>query len=113
MHAKDQYWLVGGEKIYFDHPESGYLKYLAEFGIFGTAGIFAFIFSAICKGLQTFFKKVKDFYIIFLISALITWLVGFYSVYSLSDTRIMILIATITCVLIAYAKRYDKGVIVI
>ena len=113
VHAKDQYWLVGGEKIYFDHPESGYLKYLAEFGIFGTAGIFAFIFSAIYKGLQTFFKKVKDFYIIFLISALITWLVGFYSVYSLSDTRIMILIATITCVLIAYAKRYDKGVIVI
>ncbi len=113
VHNKDQYWLVGGEKVYFDHPESGYLKYLAEFGIFGTIGVFMFIFSAIKRGLKTFTKKVKDFYLIFLIAALLTWMVGFYSVYSLSDARIMILITTIACVLIAYSKRYDNGFIVI
>lgn len=112
-HEKDQYWLVDGEKVYFDHPESGYLKYLAEFGILGIVGVFTFIISAIIKGMKTFFNKVKDFHIIYLISAIITWMLGFYSVYSFSDARIMILIATITCVLIAYAKRYDKGFIVI
>lgn len=113
VHAKDQYWLVDGEKIYFDHPESGYLKYLAEFGILGTFGVLMFIFSAIYKGLKMFFNKVKDFYVIFLIAALITWMIGFYSVYSMSDARIMILITTIACVLIAYSKRYDNGFIVI
>ncbi|MBW4890067.1 O-antigen ligase family protein [Mucilaginibacter sp. HMF5004] len=113
VHAKDQYWLVGGEKVYFDHPESGYLKYLAEFGLLGTIGVLMFIFSAIYRGLKTFLKKVKDFYIVFLIASLITWMLGFYSVYSFSDTRIMILISTIACVLIAYSKRYDKGFILI
>jgi O-antigen ligase len=112
-HAKDQYWLVDGEKIYFDHPESGYLKYLAEFGILGIIGVLMFIFSSIYKGMKTFLKKVKDFYLIFLIASLITWMVGFYSVYSLSDARIMILISTIACLLIAYSKRFDKGFIYI
>ena len=113
VHAKDQYWLVGGEKVYFDHPESGYLKFLTEFGIFGTAGVFMFLIAAIYKGLRVFFLKVKDFYLVYLTAAIITWMVGFYSVYSFGDTRILILIVTINCVLIAYAKRYDKGVIIV
>jgi len=112
-YAKDQYWLVDGEKVYFDHPESGYLKYLAEFGILGMAGVFTFLFAAIYKGLKTFFNKVKDFNIIYLISAIITWMLGFYSVYSFGDTRILILVSTLICLLIAWSKRYDKGFIVI
>ena len=113
IYFPDQFWLVAGEKVYFDHPESGYLKFLTELGTLGTLGIFAFIFNAIFKGLKTFLVKVKDFNIIFLISAILSWMLGFYSVYSFGDHRIMILVATITSVLLVYAQRYDKGVLVI
>jgi len=113
IHSPDQFWLVDGEKVFFDHPESGYLKFLTELGVLGTFGLFAFIFNAVFKGLKVFLTKVKDFNIIFLISALLSWFLGFYSVYSLGDARIMILIATISGVLIAYSRRYDKGMIVI
>jgi O-antigen ligase len=113
IHAPDQFWLVDGEKVFFDHPESGYLKFLTELGTLGTLGIFAFIFNAIFRGLKTFLIKVKDFNIIFLISALLSWFLGFYSVYSFGDQRIMILIATVTSVLLVYAQRYDHGVLVI
>ncbi len=113
IHFPNQFWLVGGEKVYFDHPESGYLKFLTELGVLGTIGIFAFIFNAIYRGLRTFLIKVKDFNIIFLIAALLSWFLGFYSVYSLGDTRIMILIATVTSVLLVYSQRYDRGFVVV
>lgn len=112
-YAQDQFWLVDGEKAYFDHPESGYLKFLTELGLLGTLGIFTFLFSAIYRGIKVFVKRVMDFNIIYLISALLSWFVGFYSVYSLGDVRIMILIATVTCILIAYSKRYNKEVIIV
>lgn len=113
IHFPDQFWMVGGEKVFFDHPESGYLKFLVELGTLGTAGIFLFILNAIVRGLKTFLFKVKDFNLIFLTSALLSWFLGFYSVYSLGDARILILIATITTVLLVYARRYDDGVWVI
>lgn len=113
IYFPDQFWLVGGEKVYFDHPESGYLKFLTELGTLGTLGIFAFIFNAIYQGLKTFFVKVKDFNIIFLISALLSWFLGFYSVYSFGDTRIMIMVVSIACLLTVYAKRYNDGVVII
>ncbi|MFC5281952.1 O-antigen ligase family protein [Pedobacter alpinus] len=113
IYFPDQFWLVAGEKVFFDHPENGYLKFLTELGTLGTLGIFAFILNAITRGLHTFLVKVKDFNIIFLISALLSWFLGFYSVYSLGDTRIMILIATITGVLVVYAQRYNEGVLIV
>jgi len=112
-YAPEQSWLVDGEKVYFDHPESGYLKFLTELGILGTLGVFAFIFSAIYRGLRVFLLKVKDYNILYLISALLSWLLGFYSVYSFGDVRISILIATIICLIFAYVKMYSKGVTII
>ena len=113
VHAPDQFWLVNDEKVFFDHPESGYLKFLTELGIFGFLGIFVFIIVAIIKGIRVFLFKVKDFNIIFLISALLSWFLGFYSVYSFTDTRITILIATIVGLLYSYVSWYDKGMIII
>lgn len=113
VHSPDQFWLVDGEKVFFDHPESGYLKFLTELGIFGFLGIFVFIFAGIIKGLKVFLFKVKDFNIIFLISALLSWFLGFYSVYSFTDTRITILIATILGLLYSYVAWYDKGMVIV
>jgi len=113
VHSPDQFWLVDGEKVFFDHPESGYLKFLTELGIFGFLGIFVFIFVGIIKGLKVFLFKVKDFNIIFLISALLSWFLGFYSVYSFTDTRITILIATILGLLYSYVAWYDKGMVIV
>lgn len=113
VHSPDQFWLVDGEKVFFDHPESGYLKFLIELGIFGFLGIFVFIFAGIIKGLKVFLFKVKDFNIIFLISALLSWFLGFYSVYSFTDTRITILIATILGLLYSYVAWYDKGMVIV
>lgn len=113
VHSPDQFWLVDGEKVFFDHPESGYLKFLIELGIFGFLGIFVFIFAGIIKGLKVFLFKVKDFNIIFLISALLSWFLGFYSVYSFTDTRITILIATILGLLYSYVAWYDNGMVIV
>jgi O-antigen ligase len=113
VHSPDQFWLVDGEKVFFDHPESGYLKFLTELGIFGFLGIFVFIFAGIIKGLKVFLFKVKDFNIIFLISALLSWFLGFYSVYSFTDTRITILIATILGLLYSYVAWYDNGMVIV
>jgi O-antigen ligase len=35
VHHPDQFWIQDNDVTYFDHPESGYLKLLVEFGLFG------------------------------------------------------------------------------
>ena len=105
VYNPDQFWIANNEIITYDHPESGYLKFLIEFGTFGFCSILLIIMYPITTG---FFKylKTKNTIILFFVCAIISWMVGFYSVYSLGDIRIMSLITLILCMLISETK-YD------
>lgn len=99
MYHPDQYWVHNNEITYFDHPESGYLKLLVEFGRFGFLCFILLLIVPIYKGYLAF-RKQKNIEIILYIIAIISWMIGFYTVYSLGDVRIKILIATVFVLLI-------------
>jgi hypothetical protein len=107
VYNPDQFWIANNEIIMYDHPESGYLKLLIEFGTIGFCLILIILLYPIITG---FFKylKIKNILILFFACSIISWLVGFYSVYSLGDNRIMVLITLILCMLISETK-YDSS----
>ena len=105
IHFPDQYWVANNTYTPFDHPESGYLKILVEFGSIGFLALFAFIFVPILKGIK-YYLKTKDQISLLLIAALLSWMVGFTTVYSLSDSRISVLIAVITILIIVRYKHH-------
>jgi O-antigen ligase len=103
IHNPDQYWISDNDVTFFDHPESGYLKLLTEFGLIGFLAVMLFIIKPIYTGIVLYFKT-KDLSLLILVSALFTWLIGFYTVYSFGDIRIKLLIISIVCMLIASSK---------
>lgn len=103
IHNPDQYWISDNDITFFDHPESGYLKLLTEFGLIGFLAVMLFIIKPMYTGIVLYFKT-KDLSLLILVSALFTWLIGFYTVYSFGDIRIKLLIISIVCMLIASSK---------
>ena len=104
IHNPDQYWDLDGEVVYFDHPESGYLKFLTEMGGGGFLMIFALILAPVFRGFVTY-MKTKDTSIILMIACIMSWMVGFWSNYSFADSRVKILIISIVCMLITSGHR--------
>jgi len=104
VHNPDQVWEANAGFTFYSHPESGYLKFLTEYGLAG----FILIFSLILLPMIIAFReliKTKNKNNLLLIAALVSWMVGFYTVYSLDDTRIKILVVTVICLLITSYKR--------
>jgi O-antigen ligase len=109
LHNPDQYWISDNEVTLYDHPESGYLKLLTEFGLIGFVAAMLFIVKPIYGGIAMYFKT-KDLSLVILVSSLFTWIIGFYTVYSLGDIRIKLLIVSIVCILIASSSdNYDHS----
>ncbi len=107
LHNPDQSWLRNNEYITFDHPESGYLKILTETGFIGFVS-FAFLFLIpMLRGIKQFFTR-KDRVLVLLIASLICWMVGFYSTFSLGETRLKIMVVTILSLLI-FRLNYLKS----
>jgi O-antigen ligase len=100
IHNPDQFWINGNEITYYDHPESGYLKILVEQGKFGFLLLFLMILVPVYHSFVTFAISKNANHILF-IAALISWLIGFYTVYSLGDVRIRILVASILVLLVS------------
>lgn len=98
-HNPDQYWISDNEVTLYDHPESGYLKLLTEFGLIGFIIAMLFVVKPIYDGISMYFKT-NDLTLIILVSSVFTWIIGFYTVYSLGDIRIKLLIVSILCMLI-------------
>ncbi len=94
----DQYWLRDHEFITFDHPESGYLKLLTETGLFG---ILLIMFLFIVPIERVFFKTGIHFTFEnkYLISSVISFFISFYSIYTLGDVRMKILLTCIVSIL--------------
>lgn len=105
VHNPEQHWMLNNEVLYYNHPESGYLKFLVEYGAIGFIAIMSFILVPVAKGFLSFFKY-KDSSFILLISGVVSWLAGFYTVYSLDDIRIKIMIIVFLCLLITNYKRF-------
>jgi O-antigen ligase len=103
VHNPDQYWISDNEVTVYDHPESGYLKLLTEFGTVGFLVVMFFILKPIYEGIAMYFKT-KDLSLLILVSSIATWMIGFYTVYSFGDIRIKLLIVSIVCMLIASSK---------
>jgi O-antigen ligase len=104
VHNPDQFWMSDNKITYFNHPESGYLKFLTEFGIIGFTLVLTFILFPVFFAFS-YFRKSKDINIILIIAALSSWLVGFYTVYSLDDSRIRVLIVILIGLLITYYQN--------
>lgn len=103
LHNPDQYWVANNVYTAYDHPESGYLKLLTEFGSIGFLAYFLFIVIPMIKGIKHYWQT-RDSVSLLLIAALLSWMVGFTTVYSLSDSRIALYIGIITILLIVRYK---------
>ncbi|MEN9950638.1 MAG: hypothetical protein RLY85_1390 [Bacteroidota bacterium] len=103
IHNPDQFWIADNDVTYFDHPESGYLKLLVEFGLFGFIPLAIFMVYPIVNGLKDYFKNFNTLSLLFSIS-LVTWIIGFSTVYSLGDIRIAIMVITISAFLLALSS---------
>jgi O-antigen ligase len=106
VHNPDQFWFVENDFLYYDHPESGYLKFLTEYG---AIGFICILLLFIIPMINAFFSYLKwrDTTFLLLISAILSWMAGFYTVYSLGDVRIQIMVTAIICLMITAYKRFD------
>lgn len=101
LHMQNQYWEYFGTKEYMDHPESGYLKILSEWGILAFILGISFIVRPIGVAFKSLISSAgKNQPLIYLIASIVSWLIGFGTVYSFSDVRIYILVITLTCLII-------------
>lgn len=98
-HNQDQYLILNDEILYFDQPESGYLKIGVEIGIFGFILFIAIILKALIWGLKAFLKRTQDITPLLLVAALISWMFAFTTVYSFFDERILFMIALVIALL--------------
>lgn len=94
IHHPDQFWIHNNEITYYDHPESGYLKLLVEFGRLGFMIFSMFLLLPLYHAYLAY-KRSKQIEHIFYIAAIASWMIGFYTVYSFGDIRIKILISLI------------------
>ncbi len=104
LHSQDQFWLFFGTYEYMDHPESGYLKLLVEFGVLGFILLLLLIFLPIIKSFRVIINPIsgnEKKTLLFISASLICWLVAFVTVYSFSDLRIGIFVVTLVSILIS------------
>jgi O-antigen ligase len=108
-HVQDQYLEIeDGKLVYFDQPENGYLKIIVELGYLGFAVFALFILQALKKGLANKIKGIFDSRVVFFMSALISWLVAFNTVYSIYDYRILIMVACMVVLILAYPPNKEN-----
>jgi O-antigen ligase len=99
--------VINNELVAFDHPESGYLLYLTETGGIGFLCIMLLILFPLIKSLITFFE-FRDINHILFISAILCWIVGFYSTDSLGDVRMKIWVLMIFAIMISYRLKQTE-----
>ena len=105
MYAQDQYLVLEDEIIFLDQPENGYLKILTEYG--GPAFLVAFvlIIGSAVGAMRAWVKKQTDARVLLLIAPIISWLVSFVSLYSITDRRNLIVLVCLCSFLIYLSNR--------
>lgn len=105
IHKQELYLEIDDEIVYFDQPENGYLKILAETGFIGFVLFLFLVLAPIIKALLAFVRGRQDFNIVFILAAITSWLAAFNTVYSLFDSRITIMVATLLALLITHPTK--------
>lgn len=98
-HNQDQYLILDDEILYFDQPESGYLKILVEVGFLGFACFLSIITKPLILGFHSYLRLTDNIIPILLMASLISWMFAFTTVYSLFDERILFMIALVIVLL--------------
>jgi O-antigen ligase len=94
LHNPDQFWINNNEITFYDHPESGYLKLLVEFGLPAFILLLFMILYTLYQSIYVYILT-KNIESILYSAAIVSWLIGFYTVYSLGDIRIKLLIVLV------------------
>jgi O-antigen ligase len=106
LHSQDQFLLVDNDEYMFlDSPENGYLTFLTEFGLFASIVLFLLILSPVINVFYHFIKGKKVTVSFFFIAPIVCWLLSFTSLYTLSDSRIIIVLCSYIAFNIAYASK--------
>lgn len=106
-YAQDQYLVLENEVVFLDQPENGYLKILTEFGAPGFLVVFALILGAVIGGVRAWVKKQCDSRVLLFIAPIISWLVSFVSLYSITDRRNLIVLVCL-CTFLIYLSNRSK-----
>ncbi len=106
-YSQDQFLTLDDNEIaYLMQPENGYLKWLVEFGIFGTILLFLLILGPVLKVFIHYFNGKKVEVLFFFIAPIVTWLISFTSLYTLYDKRLLVLLIAFVTTLIAYPRGF-------
>lgn len=105
-YAQEQSLLVDNNEILFlQFPENGYLKFLVEWG---WIAFVCFILLVMLPFIKLFNHYIRNYNVReATIAAAITvcWLISFMSVYSLADSRIVILLASAAAITIVFTEK--------
>lgn len=104
-YSQDQYLILDDEIVFLDQPENGYLKVLTEFGAPGFLVMFALILGPVIGAMRAWFKNQTDGRVMLLIAPIISWLVSFISLYSITDRRNLVVLSTLAALLIFSSNR--------
>ena len=103
LHSQDQFLLIDNDEILFlDAPENGYLKLLTEFGFFGFITLFLLIISPLINVFYQFVMAKKVSVAFYFVAPIVCWFLSFTSLYTLSDSRIIIALCANLSFIIAY-----------
>ncbi|HLK28115.1 MAG TPA: O-antigen ligase family protein [Puia sp.] len=110
-YSADQYYVLeDGSILILDQPENGYLKVLTEAGIIGSVIALLFLIMPIGRALYSHLVVRKNYIALLFIAPVVCWLVSFYSLYTLSDRRIELLLASLICFLIASIYERSESI---
>lgn len=102
LHSQDQFIMLDNDEIlYLAFPENGYLKFLVEFGLLAFTTLFVMIISPVINVFHYFFSGKKIVRNFFFIAPVCCCLLSFISVFSLGDSRILIVLCSYLAFLIA------------
>jgi O-antigen ligase len=104
-YSQDQFLVMEDEIVWLDQPENGYLKILTEYGAPGFFVAFSLILGPVIGAMRAWFKKQTDGRVFLFIAPVVSWLVSFISLYSLSDRRNLMVLATMLGLLIFSSNR--------
>lgn len=102
-HAQDQYLEVKeGELLYFDQPENGYLKIMVELGFTGFLIFVLYLLMPLITGIVNNIRGFYDNRVAIFIASLVCFLVEFNTVYSIWDTRILVMVVSMIVLILTY-----------
>ena len=99
QYRQDHYWELNDDFMYMDHPESGYLKWLTEYGFIGFLIVIFLVLHPVFATIKHYLRRQQNFDRLLITSSVVSFLVSFFTVYSLSDKRVIIVLITLLALL--------------